>query len=174
MSGLSSGRDAGRNGGLSPEEMARFFGTPGGKADKHGVLIDEKEYSQPARERDKQPEKFQPSDAQLAAEDKRSGEFRESNDLKVLGMNLDAIMDKVHSMQISKIGGQKNNGMDLIIRSMVRDFVSDIKIAQGKGQDTEGILGRIGVLGEELNRLAPDMKSYLDNQISMNRLNLPN
>lgn len=163
-----------RTGGLSPAEMARFFGTPDGKKDDEGVLImDEAETGQPKKEQVRAPEKRPPTEAQLAAEDQQSKEFHNASDLKVLGMEVDTILDKVHSVQIGKIGGRRDTFLDLIVRNMVRDFATKLGKEQKK-QDTTDLLGKIGRLGEELNKMGPEMAKFWQDQVSFNRLNLPN
>jgi hypothetical protein len=162
------------NGGLSPAEMEKYFGTPAGKKDAEGVLImEDQPEAQPKREQVRPPEKRPPADAQLASEDQTSREFRGANDLKVLDMELDSVLDKIHNVQVGKIGGRKDNFSDLIVRNMVRDFATKLGKEQRK-QDTSSLLGKVGRLGEELSRMGPEMVKFWQDQVSINRLELPN
>lgn len=163
-----------RMGGMSPEEVARVFGTPAGRKDAEGVLImDDPEMGQPKREQVRTPERSLPSDAQLAAEDQQSKEFHAAQELKVLDGEIDIILDKVHSAQVGKSGGQKDSFSDLIIKNMVRDFATKLGKEQRK-QNVDELLGKATRLGEELSKLGPAMDKFWQDQVSFNRLNLPN
>lgn len=172
--GMPGRRDVRQNGGLSPEDMAKFFGTPDGKTDAEGVLImDDAEGGQPKKEQASAPEKNLPTDAQLAAENKQSKEFHADSQLQVLSREIDDILNQIHTAQVGKMGGKKDNFSDLIIRNLARDLA--IKVgAEQKKQNTDSIQGKLARLGEELSKLGPQMADFWKNQVSMNRLNLPN
>ena len=166
--------DARINGGMSAENMAKYFPVSAGEKDKLGVLkLPDAERGQPKKEQTKQPEKTLPNDAELAAEDERSSERRASSELSVLGQNLDGILDKIHSMQVAKVGGRKDDFSDEILAGMLRDFAKDLRIEKKK-QNIDELLGKTVKLGEELSKLGPQMKKVWDNQVSFNRLDLPN
>lgn len=172
--GMLGRRDSRQNGGLSPAEMAKFFGTSDGRRDSEGVLImDDAENGKPKKEQARPPEKTVLTDAQLDVADRKSREFHADSQLQVLSTEIDDILDKVHNAQVGKIGGGKDNFSDLIIRNLARDLATKVGAEQRK-QNTDSIQGKLAQLGAELSKLGPQMDSFWKNQVSMNRLNLPN
>lgn len=120
----------------------------------------------------KQPEKSGPTNAELAAQEERSNEFQAALKITELRMALDDALNVVHNAQTAKIGGQ-NSHSDLMVRHLVRDVVNKLGQEQRK-QNTAELQGQAAKLGEELKKLGPAMEEFWKNQVSINRLDLPN
>lgn len=176
MSGFSRGGNV--RGGLPPINLDDVFGQPAGDRAPNGDLIDPNnkvKTLETGAEKPKSPDIAppQPTGAELNATEKTSQEFRDGNQIQVLSGEIDDILNQVHSIQVAKIGGQKNNFADLIVRNLVRDVAIKLGKEQQK-QDLDSLQGQVARLGEELKKLGPAMAELWQTQVSLNNLNLPN
>lgn len=175
MSGFSRGGNV--RGGLPPINLDDVFGQPAGDRAPNGDLIDprNKQTLETGAGKPKSPDVRppQPTNAEDGAAEKTSQEFRDGSQLQVLSAEIDDILDQVHSMQVAKIGGQKNNFADLIVRNLVRDVAIKLGKEQKK-QNLDSLQGQIARLGEELKKLGPAMTELWQTQVALNNLNLPN
>ena len=161
------------NGGMSAGDMAKYFPVSAGDKDDFGVLkLPDAESANQKKEQPKQPEKQPSSDAQLAAEEERSQGDKNALKIRELSLALNDALNTVHSAQVAKIGGV-NNHSDLMVRNLVRDVTIKLGQEQRK-QNTAELQGQVAKLGEELKKLGPTMEGFWQNQVSMNRLDLPN
>lgn len=176
MASFSRGGDV--KGGLPTFNPDEVFGQPAGDRAPNGDLIDPNRGIKPEirQERPKTPEVASspsPTDRQLVEADRASQEFRDGNQVQVLSGEIDDILNQIHSMQVAKIGGQKNSFSELIVRNLVRDVAFKLGKEQ-KRQNLDALQSQMGRLGEELKKLGPAMAELWQTQVSMNRLDLSN
>ncbi|MFA6424093.1 MAG: hypothetical protein WCV83_02135 [Candidatus Magasanikbacteria bacterium] len=140
------------NGGLSKEEMDRYFPSSDRPTDREGVLID-------TGNRPRRTDSVTPKQDDEA----RSRENREKNNFSVLSGDLDTINTKIKNFLTARRGGSKDTISTVIIRDMAEAIIDKMNnIRRNKpGEEFTDIQAKLDQLTDGLDQMG--MRTFADN-----------